>query len=109
MSVYEIAKDALTIAQKLDNIDLVNKLMEVQSQALEMQSNQLKLQEEISKLKNQVAALKESKKFIYSDGNHLIDPNSPDRHLCPICTRKNGFEMPLDDGDYCHICERTFE
>lgn len=51
MSIYDLLKDAASIAQKADNIDLYRKLLDVSSQALEMQNELHRLNNEISKLK----------------------------------------------------------
>lgn len=51
MSIYGLIKDAASIAQKADNIDLYRKLLDVSAQALEMQNELYRLNNEISELK----------------------------------------------------------
>lgn len=54
MSLYDGLKDAAKIVQKADNIELLQKLLDLEAQALEMQ-------DEIRKLKEENFALKEKK------------------------------------------------
>jgi hypothetical protein len=110
MSLYDAAKDALKIAQKADNIDLIQKLLDVQQMALDMQEKQQQLQGKLSKAEAEILSLKDSKKFTFAEGhNYLIDESDPTRRLCPICTKKNGFAVPLSKNDkYCHTCKGQY-
>lgn len=51
MSIYDLLKDAASIAQKADNIDLYRKLLDVSAQALDMQNELYRLNNEINELK----------------------------------------------------------
>ena len=46
MGLYEALKDAVSIAQKADNIDLYRKLLDLSAQALDMQSEIARLKRE---------------------------------------------------------------
>jgi hypothetical protein len=109
MSLYEMVKDAAKLAQKADNIELVQKLLDVQSMSLEMQEKQVMLQTKMAGLEQEITKLKEMKKLIFPEGKkYLIDPESPDRALCPVCTRKLGYEVPMYSKTHCTNCKTTF-
>lgn len=112
MGFYEAAKDALTIARKADNIELVQKIMDIQSEALEMQHNLQEKNEEVMKLKETIRSLEERKKYMYEEGHKwYIDPKSPDIKFCPTCLNRDGFESPLgtlyDGHRYCGNCKNS--
>ncbi len=93
MSLYEAAKDAVKIAQKADNIELVQKVLDVQKGALDMQEKMHEKNEEIEKLKSKIKSLKETlehkedyylDKSVYwkSDDKEQLQP------YCPSCFAK---------------------
>ena len=51
MGLYEGIKDAISLAQKVDNIDLIRKLLDLGSDALDMQAKIQTLSEENATLK----------------------------------------------------------
>lgn len=111
MSVYEVAKDALKLAQKADNAELVQKILDVQEQALNMQEKQFELIKKIDKLELEISELKNRKKYVYDEG-HLwkVDPENPRIKLCPTCLNRDGFENPLavqnhTESQYCSTCK----
>jgi predicted Zn-ribbon and HTH transcriptional regulator len=109
MSLYEMVKDAANLAQKADNIELVRKLLDVQNIAIEMQEKQLILNTKIEELNNEIKNLKEMKRIIFAEGEkYLIDPAFPDRPLCPVCTRKFGYEVPMYNRSHCSTCKKNF-
>jgi hypothetical protein len=110
MSLYEAAKDALKVAQKADNVELIQKLLDVQQMALDMQEKQLKLNSRIIDLEKENAALQEAKKFVFAKGRtYMIDPEEPERTLCPVCTMENKFAFPLiQDNNWCSACKRHY-
>lgn len=61
MSLYEMVKDAASLAQKADNIELVRKLLNVQNMAIEMQEKQLSLNMKIEEQNKEIEKLKEMK------------------------------------------------
>lgn len=109
MSLYEIAKDAARLAQKVDNIELTQKLLDVQNMALEMQEKQLAQQAKQASLEKEIEKLKAMKKLVFAPGEkYLIDPSFPDRPLCPVCTKKLGYEVPMYNESHCSNCKTTF-
>lgn len=113
MSIYEMAKDALKIAQKADNIELVQKIMDLQKASLDMLNQIQQRDEEILSLKNKISFLNDKKKYTYEVGHKwLIDPEKPDIKLCPTCLNRDGFESPLgSEGHmghrYCGNCKNS--
>lgn len=66
MSFYDAMKDAVSLAQKADNIELYRQLLDLSAQALEMQA-------EIAKLKEENSTLKKSKD-LDAEIEYHIDP-----------------------------------
>jgi hypothetical protein len=54
MSIYELAKDAWKLAQSSDNVELVQKILDVQQQALEQQAEVMRLRAENATLRHQL-------------------------------------------------------
>lgn len=52
MGIYDVVKDAASIAQKADNIELYKTLLDVQQMALDMQEELTRLRDEIKILKD---------------------------------------------------------
>jgi len=50
MAIYDILKDAVDIAQKVQNMELLKKLFDAQQQALELQRENTELKELINKM-----------------------------------------------------------
>lgn len=110
MGVYEAAKDALKVAQKADNIELVQKLLDVQKMALDMQEKMQEQQNKIIELQKENEILSETKKYVLAPGKTcLIDPEHPERPLCPVCTMKLKTPAPLNAGVYCPQCKGYYE
>jgi hypothetical protein len=109
MGLYEAAKDALKVAQQLDNIELVQRLLDVQKMALDMQEKQQQDNATITSLETEIQDLKAIKKLQFADGHkHLIDPVAPDRPLCPVCSPKNKTPVPLNSIHQCSQCKGVF-
>ena len=112
MSLYDAAKDALKLAQKADNAELVQKILDVQSQALEMQEKQFELHKTVDEQRHEIESLKEKKKYAYEEGHSwCIDPSRPDLRLCPVCLNRDNFENPMQRNGtegYCGTCRKSF-
>lgn len=108
MGLYDAAKDALKVAQSIDNVELVQKLLDVQKQALDMQEKQQHQHQKIVKLENELEKTRENKRYIFEEGkNWYIDPEKPDRKLCPVCTNKLMNPVPLKNK-YCYQCKASY-
>ena len=86
MSVYEAAKDALRVAQKADNIELIQKIMNVQKEALDMQDKMSEKNELIEKLKR--------------ENNELKTRNTTDQQI----TYARSGAVILNNESYCAGC-----
>ncbi|MEI7917762.1 MAG: hypothetical protein WCH58_00035 [Candidatus Saccharibacteria bacterium] len=113
MSLYEIAKDALKLAQKADNVELVQKIYDIQSQALDMQDKQFQLNKKIEDLHKEIEHLALKKKYYYeSDHKWMINDDNANVKLCPVCLNRDEFESPLSSSQdgyrYCSQCKGTY-
>lgn len=61
MGIIETAKEVVSLVQKADNIDLTNKILELQNQLLELVQNGWDKQKEIELLRRQMEELKNEK------------------------------------------------
>lgn len=108
MGLYEAAKDALKVAQSADNVQLIQKLLDVQKMALEMQDKQQSLQQKVTQLENEIQDMSNIKKYVFqNDKSWLIDPEFPDRKFCPVCTHKIRTPVPLT-GRHCYQCNANY-
>jgi hypothetical protein len=99
MSLYDMAKDAAKLAQKADNSELFQKLLEVQQQALEMQEKLQKKNEEIEKLKteNEILSSALTTQDDYVLGKSVwwrADDQAHEQPYCPTC-KANGKILPM--------------
>ena len=60
MGIYDAFKDAISMAQKVDNIDLYHKLLDLSNQAIELQNKVYELTESNRKLKLEIDELKKA-------------------------------------------------
>ncbi len=99
MSLYEAAKDAVKIAQKADNIELVQKVLDVQKEALDMQEKMQRKNDEIATLRQNLKLLELE---IREKGNYVLEKSvywktdDVDRAqpYCPTCHSK-GIVLPM--------------
>lgn len=109
MGLYEALKDAVSIAQKADNIDLYRKLLDLSAQALEMQSEIAKLKEENTELKkrrvlaNEIVRHKEPCITLRNDDDKL--------YYCSHCWDSQQLLIQINchkDGTFeCPHCKAT--
>lgn len=89
-----------------DNIELVSGLIHAQKSMLDMQEKQQELQAKILNLTKENDEIKNIKKFVFAEGRkYLIDPESPDRPLCPICTIQFKSPVPMYSESHCTKCK----
>lgn len=111
MNILNTLKDIMSFIQKSDNIGMVQKVIDIQSQIINMQEKITKLQEENKKLKNiknikknivrhendNVIHLKENDKILYcskcwDDEQKLIQvATTTNNYECPKCNQKKYF------------------
>lgn len=94
MSLYDAAKDAFKLAQKSNDAELIQKIIEVQKDALDMQDKQQRMQTKIGELEAEVKSLHEAAEFkgkISFDSNCGVYRIEGDvRAFCPKCYDDKG-------------------
>lgn len=111
MSAFSEIKDVISFLQKSDNIEMVNKVIDVQSKIIDMQEELLSLREEINNLKNNkeieskvkrhpndtVITVEDDEKIMYcskcwDDERKLIQVSKDnDYYECPKCDNRHYF------------------
>ncbi|WP_418482687.1 hypothetical protein [Frisingicoccus sp.] len=79
MGMYDMFKDAVSMAQKADNIDLVKTILELQQKMLELQEENINLNEEKRKLESIIS---EIKTIEFKDDCYYFDGDGP---YCSRC------------------------
>lgn len=108
MDAIKILKDVFNIAQKSNDIDMVQKVISAQQSVLEMQEKIQKLNEDNFKLRKQ---LEKNKEIEYYRNVPIITmkKDSPKIFYCGVCYGKDANLIPLqkisnDDRCYCSCC-----
>lgn len=103
MGMYDAIKDGVKVVRNAGNIDLSLKLAEVADDLIAKNRKIADLEDEIKKLKR-------LKKYDFAENHeYYIDPEHPDRPLCPICTVKLETPAPLMNGENCSRCKVSYE
>jgi len=106
MSWYDAIKDAISVAQKADNIPLLQSLLDVQKQALELLEENTKLKNRINELED-IKAL-EKRILRYDFTVVTLDEDEKNVSYCSACWDENQKLIQVhkyDDGTYkCPIC-----
>lgn len=107
IDVWQIIKDLGAAVDSLKDRKLqgeINTLVgRLTREIRDREAKLLELQSENNKL-IQIAPL------TFTPGkNYLIDEKYPDRHFCPVCTKKNNVLVPLDDDEQCQYCNKEWE
>ena len=74
MSLYDLAKDAVSLASKLQNIDLINLLIDIQRNALELQQQLAQVNEKNQTLKSKIKEFEEIRDQEIDVEEHPIQP-----------------------------------
>jgi hypothetical protein len=84
MGAYEIIKDAIGLAQKIDNHEIINKLADAQQHVLDMQNEMFKLRDENKKLKD-ISAIE--KKIVRHNLSTIVTLNDDKEEIffCSSC------------------------
>lgn len=107
MGFYEAMKDAVSLAQKADNIELYRQLLDLSAQALDLQA-------EVAKLREENAELKKAQN-LDADIEYHLDPyitRKSDKKLikyCAACWADKKKLVPVQiwgGGEYrCPLCQ----
>ncbi len=102
MSLFDNIKSLASIAQKADNIELYQQLLELGSQALEMQDEIRKLKEENAELKKTHDI--EERVVNCPEGYIILKGDSSRIKYCAVCWGYEKKLIPLIDEIYCERC-----
>ena len=109
MSFYDAFKDAISVAQKADNVELYRKLLDLSAQALELQAEINRLTEENEKLKKNIDI--ESKIVRHEQPFVTLDGGNENIRYCSTCWAKNRTLIQVrcnDDGHFrCPECQTS--
>ncbi|MBN2734758.1 MAG: hypothetical protein JXQ82_07880 [Methanomicrobiaceae archaeon] len=119
MSFYEALKDAASLAKKVDNIELYQKLLDLQAQALDIQSDNSEKQKRINELESEISRLKEVQKInaedVVQDTNYpffTLESEGNKIKYCSNCWRNNGkivqFSSPNGVHRMCPMCNTSY-
>ena len=111
MAIYDFIKDALTIAQQADNVDLYKKLLEIGRMALELQN-------ENAELKKKIEEYAQAQKFEEDIVRHTepyytlkSEGEESDIYYCATCFGKENkkIQMVYMDGYklWCPACKTS--
>lgn len=115
MGLYENFKDVVGVVQKLDNIELYQKILDIQAQALELSNSNIGKDKKIKELEDQLDNSKRMKfdgKFYYIEGEkHPYCPGcwgarKKQTHLV-VTDRQHGtmYECPVADCKFSHFID----
>lgn len=105
MGIYEGFKDAISIAQKADNVDLYKRLLDLSAQALDMQEEIRQLKEENAELKKEQDL--ESRIVRHEEPYITLRDESPEIHYCAVCWGNEKKLIQMSHGK-CFNCEATW-
>lgn len=107
MSFYDAFKDAISIAQKSDNVELYRQLLDLSAQALELQAEIARLTEENERLKKNADI--ESKIIRHEQPYITLEGETKNILYCSTCWAKNKVLIQVgccDNGHYtCPECK----
>ena len=107
MGWYDAIKDGIAVAQQVDNIPLVEKLIEAQKQILDLVNENQKLREQIREMQETTDI---AGKIERHEDAYITLADDPDRHIyCSCCWdtkkilvqgQKTGVEMCIRDSTW---------
>ncbi len=109
MSLYDAVKDAMSVAQKADNVELYRKLLDLSAQVLELQAEISRLTEENKRLKKNTDI--ESKIVRHEQPYVTLSGENEKILYCSTCWAKNRTLIQVrcnDDGHFrCPECQTS--
>lgn len=107
MGLYDAMKDAVSLAQKADNIELYRQLLDLSAQALDLQAENMRLREENNELKK-VQNIEGDLEY-YVDAFITRHSDSKPIKYCAACWVEKSKLVPLQDQNYdnyeCPLCK----
>ena len=122
MGIYDVLKDAVSLAQKAGNTDLLKGLLDAQQQALDLLNALREKDEEVQQLKDEVSRLKSSMQIagdvVEREGWYFLKGEDGSRKWPPVCSRCWEVDIRLihlhkirrlnRDGLRCPECKSEF-
>ena len=108
MAFYDAFKDAISLAQKADNIELYKQLLDLSAQALDLQAENAKLKEENTELKKKKDV--EGQIIRHRDPYITLKDENPQLFYCSHCFDSEHVLVQLhcdyEEGScYCPHCK----
>ena len=106
MGVYEAVRDAISLAQKADNVDLLRKLLEVQAESLADREKIRSLSEENAELRAKLRQ-RDGMRFEHDVYWRQLQGEEREGPYCPKCMDGDGRTARLVDRDAywkCPVC-----
>jgi hypothetical protein len=102
MGLIDDAKEAVKLVQKIDNIELYRKILDLQNEAMQLIEQLREKDEEIAQLKN-ISNVEIRDNFAYKiEGNDVLGP------YCPRCLGRDTklvYLINADEAYGCAICQ----
>lgn len=113
MTLLDNAKDLARLVQQLDNVEITQKVIDLQRDALEMQEELFRVKEELRKSRD--AEERDSKLVIRGGMYRLDDPYIHESRRGPFCTKCKDVDEKLvalkgsqKQGFWCPHCKTQF-
>ncbi len=108
MGWYEAVKDAISVAQKADNLDLMRQLLEVQKEIQDMSNEMSILKSDNRELRKKLNT-KESVKYDRTLNLYYSEGEDGKIDYCPVCWSRDSILAPVIKWEYeqhyCHTCK----
>ena len=112
MQIYDMIKDALTIAQKVDNVELIKLLLDTGQVALNLQDENTKLRKEVERLTDIIKIENDIQPHVEPYFTLKSDEDTIKRYFCTTCWAKEKITIQMHyDGDdilECPLCKVRF-
>lgn len=112
-SLIDIVKNAVTLAQKADNIELTKTLLDVQSKTIELQEENYNLKKQLQELKDIESIEADIIPLSYPFFKLSKDDGKVNRYFCSTCwgKEKKLIQMWVDEEEnqaHCSSCDTGF-
>ena len=112
MGAYDVIKDAVSLAQKVDNTDLMRKLLDLQQELLDIQEQNFRYKKQIEELQ---AIIEKTKRIEYtkerSSVYEILEDGTKEGPYCTHCweTNKKTVSLLKSHGSHyeCPHCKAS--
>lgn len=112
MALYDFVRDAINVAQKADNIDLMKQLLDIGQMALDLQNENSELKRKIDELDSLQAFEADIVPQQEPYFTLKSDAGTVDRYFCATCWGNSHKKIQMwYNGDrrlYCYACNTNF-